>query len=78
MTDDAVGMRTNGVGERVDWLNRTRSLADDPEFFSEIAGQPRHDGYVALAVKAPVQNLVTWQGKPVSERNAAILWGQKA
>lgn len=25
-------MKTNGVGKRVNWMNLTRSMADDPEF----------------------------------------------
>lgn len=27
-------MSTNGVGNFVDWLNHTRSMADDPEIFA--------------------------------------------
>ena len=34
MTDGPTGMKTNGIGKRVDWLNRTRSMADDRDMLA--------------------------------------------
>ena len=31
-----VGMKTNGEGKPTDWLNRTRSMADDPEIIAAV------------------------------------------